>query len=115
MFDEVRRLVEASSTAIRLELDAAPNTDISADGAAAADECGGGAISSTAGIGAAVCRKGRYLVARRALKAGEIMLSESPLFRGCTDGAQSRRAYVEDFAAPAISVMKIACIHAALS
>mmetsp|Transcript_33453 Transcript_33453/g.60334 ORF Transcript_33453/g.60334 Transcript_33453/m.60334 type:complete len:511 (+) Transcript_33453:124-1656(+) len=106
MFDEVRRLVEASSTAIRLELDAAPNTDISADGAAAADECGGGAISSTAGIGAAVCRKGRYLVARRALKAGEIMLSESPLFRGCTDGAQSRRAYVEDFAAPAIAAVK---------
>lgn len=105
MFEEVRRLVEATSPAIRLELDAAPDVNISADGVAV-DTHMGGATSSTAGAGPAICRKGRYLVARRALKAGEIMLSESPLFCGRTDGAQSRRAYDEDFAAPAIAAVK---------
>jgi len=42
--------------------------------------------------------KGRFLVARKALKSGEVVLSEYPLFCGRTDGLQSRRACKEEFA-----------------
>eukprot|EP00747_Dinoflagellata_sp_TGD_P101745 gnl/TRDRNA2_/TRDRNA2_168444_c4_seq1.p1 gnl/TRDRNA2_/TRDRNA2_168444_c4~~gnl/TRDRNA2_/TRDRNA2_168444_c4_seq1.p1 ORF type:complete len:477 (+),score=89.68 gnl/TRDRNA2_/TRDRNA2_168444_c4_seq1:110-1540(+) len=63
---EVKKLVEAASTAFRLEFD-----DV----------------------------KGRYLVARRPLKPGDVVLSEFPIFRGCSKGHQSKKAYVEDFVA----------------
>ncbi|CAK0797785.1 unnamed protein product [Prorocentrum cordatum] len=66
---EIQRLVRAASSALRLEVDGDP----------------GG--------------KGRYLVACRPLRAGEAFLSERPLFRGSTDGAQSQKVYLEDFVA----------------
>lgn len=65
-FEEVKRLVEAASPAIELQLDS------------------GG--------------KGRILVARKALKSGEVLLSEHPLFCGRTSGSQSRQACKEEFA-----------------
>eukprot|EP00931_Biecheleriopsis_adriatica_P005303 TRINITY_DN106829_c0_g1_i1.p1 TRINITY_DN106829_c0_g1~~TRINITY_DN106829_c0_g1_i1.p1 ORF type:complete len:494 (+),score=130.32 TRINITY_DN106829_c0_g1_i1:24-1505(+) len=44
-------------------------------------------------------KKGRYLVARCALKAGEVVLSERPLFSGSTDASRSRHVYSESFLA----------------
>jgi hypothetical protein len=41
--------------------------------------------------------KGRFLVAKKAFKAGEVILSEFPIFYGRTDGAQSRKACREEF------------------
>lgn len=72
---EVRRLVEAASPSIRLEGDTAP----------------------------AASSKGRYLVARRNLAAGAVVLSERPLFRGSTSASHSSEACSEAFAALADS------------
>jgi hypothetical protein len=59
-FEEVKRLVEAASPLIELQL--------------------------------ATCGKGRFLVAKKALKAGEVILSEFPLFDGSTTACQSKKA-----------------------
>eukprot|EP00928_Gymnodinium_smaydae_P006107 TRINITY_DN12128_c0_g1_i1.p2 TRINITY_DN12128_c0_g1~~TRINITY_DN12128_c0_g1_i1.p2 ORF type:complete len:188 (-),score=34.57 TRINITY_DN12128_c0_g1_i1:681-1223(-) len=67
---DVRSLVETVSSAIRLEDDGGKN---------------GG--------------KGRYLVARRALRAGEVVLRERPIFAGRPDGDQSRKAFTSEFVA----------------
>lgn len=71
-FLEVRQLVEAVSPAIGLEHE---------------EE------------GTAENARGRFLVARRDIKAGEVFLSECPLFCGGNEGERSRKAYVEDFLA----------------
>ncbi|CAE8589986.1 unnamed protein product [Polarella glacialis] len=71
---EVKQLVEKASASSQLEFD-------------------GDATTGLAGKG----QKGRFLVARHPLKAGDVILSERPLFRGCMDGLQSRKAYVEAF------------------
>jgi len=73
-FEEVKRLVEAASPAIELQLDE------------------GG--------------KGRFLVARKALKAGEVLLSEQTLFCGRTDARQTRLACKKEFADIATDVIK---------
>ena len=41
--------------------------------------------------------KGRYLVARCALKAGEVIVSERPIFEGNTDAQKSEKIYSEAF------------------
>lgn len=48
---------------------------------------------------AASTGKGRYLVAKRPIKTGEVLLSEWPLFTGSTDATQSRCVYEEGFLA----------------
>ncbi|CAE7747908.1 NEIL3, partial [Symbiodinium pilosum] len=42
-------------------------------------------------------RKGRFLQANCALKAGEVILSERPLFEGNTLGGRSQKVYSEEF------------------
>lgn len=42
--------------------------------------------------------KGRYLVAKKPVKCGEVFLSEFPLFTGYPDAGQSKRACVQEFA-----------------
>jgi len=69
---DVRQLVEAVSPAILLDYE---------------------------GEGAADNPRGRFLAARRDIKAGETFLSEFPLFCGGDAGDRSRKAYVEDFVA----------------
>jgi len=44
-------------------------------------------------------QKGRYLVASRAIQAGEVVLSERPLFQGSTEAERSRKVYSQDFLA----------------
>eukprot|EP00438_Fugacium_kawagutii_P027405 Skav216842 [mRNA] locus=scaffold2788:42395:43798:+ [translate_table: standard] len=41
--------------------------------------------------------KGRYLVARCALKAGDVVVAERPIFEGNTDAVKSRKAYSDSF------------------
>ena len=41
--------------------------------------------------------KGRYLVARGALKAGDVVVSEKPIFEGNTDAKKSQKVYSEAF------------------
>lgn len=64
--EDLRAQVEATSAALRLEIDAG---------------------------------KGRFLVARRRIEVGEVVLSEQPLFQGTHEGAYSRHAFVQSFLA----------------
>jgi len=71
-FGEVQRLIESSSSCVRLA------EDLPAD-------------STT------VVSKGRYLLARRDIQVGEVILSEEPLFCGDTSGLHSQKVYVKEF------------------
>lgn len=89
--EEVRKLVEAVSPSVRLEFEGSC-PDAGGSG-------GGGAGSGDSVSSCSRSPKGRYLTARKSIKAGEIALSEIPLFQGTTEGLQSRKAYVESFVA----------------
>lgn len=72
-FLEAKELVEATSPDVFLELD---SQETSENGRAA---------------------KGRFLVAKRSIAAGEVLLSEWPLFTGSMDGGQSRQVFQDSF------------------
>jgi hypothetical protein len=67
-FQEVKRLVEQASPAIQLEV------DVDTEGS-----------------------KGRFLVAKKALRPGDIVLSEYPLFCGSPDATHSKKACTDEF------------------
>eukprot|EP00933_Yihiella_yeosuensis_P015669 TRINITY_DN13598_c0_g1_i1.p1 TRINITY_DN13598_c0_g1~~TRINITY_DN13598_c0_g1_i1.p1 ORF type:complete len:507 (-),score=90.39 TRINITY_DN13598_c0_g1_i1:135-1655(-) len=73
-FSEVKQLVEATSSFLSLEFD-------------------GDAVSSSVGEG----QKGRFLVARKPLKAGDVLLSERPIFHGGIDALKSTKVYLQSF------------------
>lgn len=73
--EDVWRLVEEASPALQMSMD-------------------GGESGGTGGDGG----KGRYLVARRPIRAGEVVLAEWPLFYGNTAGMMGRQAFREPFA-----------------
>eukprot|EP00930_Biecheleria_cincta_P030012 TRINITY_DN20829_c0_g1_i1.p1 TRINITY_DN20829_c0_g1~~TRINITY_DN20829_c0_g1_i1.p1 ORF type:complete len:499 (-),score=98.48 TRINITY_DN20829_c0_g1_i1:340-1836(-) len=75
-FEDVKRAVEKTSPNLRLEFDGDLSTGESGPG-----------------------QKGRYLVARCAVKTGDVILSEIPLFHGNTDGTRSSKVYEESFLA----------------
>lgn len=75
-FEEVKRTVEKASPNLRLGFDGDLSTGATGPG-----------------------KKGRYLVARCAVKTGDLILSERPLFQGDTDGTRSSKVYVESFLA----------------
>jgi len=83
-FDAVKQLVEATSSVLELVIDNDQSQQQTGDKIAASS---------------IRCSKGRFLIARRALKAGDIVLSERPLVSGTVDGTKSRIAYCDAFTA----------------
>mmetsp|Transcript_78510 Transcript_78510/g.138283 ORF Transcript_78510/g.138283 Transcript_78510/m.138283 type:complete len:505 (+) Transcript_78510:76-1590(+) len=75
-FLEVKALVQKIAPKVRLEFD-------------------GDVTTGNVGPG----QKGRYLVANCALQAGEVVLSERPVFQGSTDAERSRKVYSQAFLA----------------
>eukprot|EP00440_Ansanella_granifera_P040017 gb/GFBE01043402.1/.p1 GENE.gb/GFBE01043402.1/~~gb/GFBE01043402.1/.p1 ORF type:complete len:494 (+),score=113.73 gb/GFBE01043402.1/:1-1482(+) len=73
-FEEVKRLVEKVAPKLKLEFDGNVGTGVPGPG-----------------------QKGRYVVARSAIEAGEVILSERPLFYGSTDATKSQKVYTQAF------------------
>jgi len=95
-FEEVKRLVEAASEALRLELE-----EESRDGQHGRSRAGTGSRQA----------RGRYLIARRPLKVGEVVLAEWPLFSGGSEASQGRKAYKDAFFAQEPLGEDVDCAH----
>eukprot|EP00929_Paragymnodinium_shiwhaense_P030480 TRINITY_DN17270_c0_g2_i4.p1 TRINITY_DN17270_c0_g2~~TRINITY_DN17270_c0_g2_i4.p1 ORF type:complete len:572 (-),score=114.34 TRINITY_DN17270_c0_g2_i4:230-1945(-) len=86
-FEEVRKFVEgASSSCLRLLVDDDDET-VQTNG------------HPSASSKPARTRKGRYLVAKRAIKVGEVILRERPLYYGTPAGSYNSKVFNEEFLA----------------